>query len=308
MTMAAIGHNLPTPSEWLHAVLHSQRVTRIAQHLALVLFHVMDEKGAAQASVRDLERITGWGRQAIADHLGELEDFIDITLGTGRAKSRFELQCQITEALEMIRVHEADAKTNNLAVHQTDAKTDATVASALAASTADAKTVVSVQADAKLAPRARIESPSGIDSTLKFSLEQSRAGAEASAVDAPKIDLDDLSNRLTRVCNGALDNPVNCQGLLSMAIPLMWIREGCDLEFDIVPTLAAMAKKNHGKRLRSWQYFSAAIRDARDARLRGLGGAPPLPTKSGIVARGLSPEQQARVDAALKKGRTSQNA
>lgn len=84
------------------------------------------------------------------------------------------------------------------------------------------------------------------------------------------LDMDELSDRLIGACNGALDNPVNCQGLLNLSTPLMWIDQGCDLDRDILPTLVAVGKARHGARIRSWGYFSGAIAKARDARLAGL--------------------------------------
>lgn len=84
------------------------------------------------------------------------------------------------------------------------------------------------------------------------------------------LDMDVLSDRLIGACNGALDNPVNCQGLLNLSTPLMWLDQGCDLDRDILPTLVAVGKARHGARIRSWGYFSGAIAKARDARLAGL--------------------------------------
>jgi len=79
----------------------------------------------------------------------------------------------------------------------------------------------------------------------------------------------DLSEQLLAACNGALDNPVNCQGLLMMAEPRMWLEQGCDLEKDILPTLRDMGRRYHGKRVRSWNFFSGAIADAKRAREKG---------------------------------------
>lgn len=85
-----------------------------------------------------------------------------------------------------------------------------------------------------------------------------------------------LGDVLTGACNGALDNPVNCLGLASLATPIMWINEGCDLDADILPTLRGFGVTLHGKRIRSWGYFTKAIQEARDARLKGMptGSAP----------------------------------
>lgn len=165
---SVVGHNLPTAREWLYAVLHSGEVTRVGQHLALVIFHIVDENGHLTASVRDLERITGWGRQTIADHLGELKVFMAVQLGVGRGKSEFDLQCKITRAVNELRcvrqldangmrkpallVHKPDAavqEADTTTVRQPDTMVDTNVASA----------VVAILPDTKSEPsRARIES------------------------------------------------------------------------------------------------------------------------------------------------------
>ena len=182
-----IGHNLPTAREWLHAVLHSGEVTRVGQHLALVIFHSVDEKGRLEASVRDLERITGWGRQTIADHLGELKVFMSVQLGVGRAKSVFDLQCKISRALNELRivrqtdttracgtaliVHEADTSVqqpDTTTVRETDAMVDTNVASTSLAVLPDTKPPLS---------RARIESSLREDSyTLEAVSEEKKEG------------------------------------------------------------------------------------------------------------------------------------
>ncbi len=149
-------------------------------------------------------------------------------------------------------------------------------------------------------PRACIVLPSEVDSTLKnSSLEQSREPAQA-----PKIDLDEVYNKLLVACNGALDNPVNCQGLLSLVAPQMWLDQGCDLERDILPAVKAVAKKNHGKRLRTWNYFTEAVKEARDVRLKGLGPVP-ITSTTKLTAKGLTEDQRARVEAALGKAKTN---
>lgn len=79
-----------------------------------------------------------------------------------------------------------------------------------------------------------------------------------------------LNDRLIAACNGALDNPVNCMGLLNLSIPQMWIRDGADIDLDVIPTLEAAGKKYHGKRIRDWNYFSGMIGDAKAKRLRGM--------------------------------------
>lgn len=118
------GRNERTAEDWLEAILHSGQVTRVAQHLALVIFHIADEKGVAAISMRELERITGWSKSTLAAHLAEIKTFIDVTLGRGRGRSTFALQGMITEAVVAIRsVQQPDAKSEvpNDSVHDKDA-------------------------------------------------------------------------------------------------------------------------------------------------------------------------------------------
>ena len=97
--------NMRTREDWLAAVLSGRDVTRISQHLALVIYHLADPAtGIAKRSLRELEAITGWGRSTIADHLAELEVFMRIYLGQGRGKSTFEIECEITRAVQQQRV------------------------------------------------------------------------------------------------------------------------------------------------------------------------------------------------------------
>ena len=86
----------------------------------------------------------------------------------------------------------------------------------------------------------------------------------------PKSEFEKLSERLLTACNGALDNPANCMGLLNLQIPNMWMQRGADLELDVIPTLTAAGKKYHGKRIRDWNYFTGMIFDALKRRLAGL--------------------------------------
>lgn len=93
--------------------------------------------------------------------------------------------------------------------------------------------------------------------------------------------LDELHSRLVEACNGSLDNPVNCLGLLSMATPQMWLERGADFERDVIPTLEAAGKKYHGKRIRDWSYFTGMVADAvekRRAPMKPGKAAPPRET------------------------------
>jgi len=79
-----------------------------------------------------------------------------------------------------------------------------------------------------------------------------------------------LYDRLITAANGALDNPVNCQGLLNIAVPQMWLDSGADLDRDVIPTLEAAGKRYCGKRIRDWSYFTGMVAETRAKRERGL--------------------------------------
>jgi len=95
---------------------------------------------------------------------------------------------------------------------------------------------------------------------------------EGSAVAAPpsKPDSKSLYERLITAANGALDNPVNCQGLLNTAVPQMWLERGADLDRDVIPTLEAAGVKHCGKRIRDWSYFTGMVAETKTKRERGL--------------------------------------
>lgn len=107
--------------------------------------------------------------------------------------------------------------------------------------------------------------------TLSNSSEVAAAASARKVADAQLSPLD-LEEQLIEACNGALDNPANCSGLLNLSIPMMWIREGADLETVILPTLRAAGKRYHGKRVRDWSYFTGMVTEAKARVARGLPG------------------------------------
>ena len=114
----APGHNGMTRDEWIHAILRSGEVTRISQHLALVIYHLSDPAtNMAQLSARDLEAITGWGRTTIREHVDEIDMFIRVRWGQGRAKAIFELQGVITEAVRPLRMAREGHVGGNISGH-----------------------------------------------------------------------------------------------------------------------------------------------------------------------------------------------
>jgi hypothetical protein len=127
--------NMMTREDFLHRILHSGEITKIGQHLALVIFLLAEGNNQLHTSVRDLERITGWSKSMISDHLDELRIFMRMHFGTGRAKTLFELQGVIEDALATAVVSATRTRTPDLAsasrtqdetsVRQPDATVDA---------------------------------------------------------------------------------------------------------------------------------------------------------------------------------------
>ena len=137
-----------TRDEFLRRIMHSGEVTKIAQHLALVIFLCAEGTNQTRMSVRDLERITGWTRTAISDHLAELKIFMEITFGSGRAKTLFQLQGVIEQAISAAVVSGTLASTPAATA---DANLVARQADAIVAKEADANPVVASQPDAVVA-------------------------------------------------------------------------------------------------------------------------------------------------------------
>lgn len=102
----------------------------------------------------------------------------------------------------------------------------------------------------------------------------SRAAERPSAV----VVLDGLQEKLLDAANGALANFVTAPQLMHLGIPQMWLEQGADLERDVLPTLKVVAAKHKQRKssrpIRSWDYFSSAVSDAKSARENGL----PAPT------------------------------
>lgn len=83
--------------------------------------------------------------------------------------------------------------------------------------------------------------------------------------------LDGLQAKLEMAAAPALASVASHPGLLNLSIPLMWLEEGCDLDRDVLPTIAEIARKRAGKGLIThWNYFTQAIANAKEAREAGL--------------------------------------
>lgn len=143
-----------------------------------------------------------------------------------------------------------------------------------------------------------------IDTDTDTEIDKSAVGAgknQPQNCAANPDELTALSDRLLAACNGALDNPANCMGLLAVTEPRMWIEQGCDLERDIIPTLVAAGKRHHGKRIRSWGYFTGMVIEARDRRMRGVPASPASPdvaAKKPLLPSEIYKQRQAAKEAA----------
>lgn len=107
--------------------------------------------------------------------------------------------------------------------------------------------------------------------------EQSRA--ETDPEQQPREharDLGDLETRLLAAAGWEAGKVSDGMGVLA---PITRLQEaGCDLDLDILPTIARVAARGFRKPPQSWAYFERAIVEARDARLRPVpapGQGPP---------------------------------
>jgi hypothetical protein len=96
---------------------------------------------------------------------------------------------------------------------------------------------------------------------------------------------------------GAAD-PAKSQGLyLTANCIAAWVRHGCDLEADVLPTIAAMTAQPRSSPISTWRFFEAAVYRARDLRLAEpppQNATPSQPQATGAVrARDPQPAKSA---------------
>jgi uncharacterized protein YdaU (DUF1376 family) len=125
-------------------------------------------------------------------------------------------------------------------------------------------TTVAENNDLPLASPSPSPSPSPLDTTGEGGVSSTARGAVL------RFDLAVLSRRLFEAADGALASEAVAPGLAAMTIPQMWIDSGADLERDILPTVCAIAAKRRGARIKTWNYFTDAIAEAKAVRERGL--------------------------------------
>jgi uncharacterized protein YdaU (DUF1376 family) len=127
-----------------------------------------------------------------------------------------------------------------------------------------------------------------IDGTIDHAIEVKKSEPNQTPFIEPepitrKNDVDDVArarvevlpdgflDRMLKAAGPVLDDPVNTAGLLMPSTPIMWLREGCSFELDVIPALESIAVARAGKsKVRDWNYFTKAVSNAKDARERKL--------------------------------------
>lgn len=84
---------------------------------------------------------------------------------------------------------------------------------------------------------------------------------------ARAIDFETMCKRLNEAAAPAIANPAAYPGLLNFSTPSWWLEQGCDLDRDVLPAVAEVARKRAGKqKITTWDYFTAAVANAKAKR------------------------------------------
>jgi uncharacterized protein YdaU (DUF1376 family) len=89
---------------------------------------------------------------------------------------------------------------------------------------------------------------------------------------AREIDPHELYEKLTEAANGSL-YPLAI-GLHAVAEPLMWIRQGADLDLDILPVIRDIAHKVEPQSISTWSYYARPVARQKKRREAGLPDVP----------------------------------
>lgn len=80
-----------------------------------------------------------------------------------------------------------------------------------------------------------------------------------------------LNEKLTDAAGPILAELASHPGLMNLSVPTMWLNSGADLDLDVLPTLREIAaKRRAAAKVKTWDYFTAAIANAKQRRERGL--------------------------------------
>ncbi|CAI9406572.1 hypothetical protein ANOBCDAF_01470 [Pleomorphomonas sp. T1.2MG-36] len=77
-----------------------------------------------------------------------------------------------------------------------------------------------------------------------------------------------LGRGLADAAGRALAELASAPGLIVLSEPMNWIANGCDFQADILPTIRARCSRARPSSIRSWSYFTEAVYQARDNRLK----------------------------------------
>lgn len=91
-------------------------------------------------------------------------------------------------------------------------------------------------------------------------------GSTSGSISEP--DGEALGRQLADAAGRALAEPASAPGLIVLSEPINWIANGCDLQADILPTIRARCSRARPSSIRSWSYFTEAVYQARDNRLK----------------------------------------
>lgn len=130
---------------------------------------------------------------------------------------------------------------------------------------------------------------SNTNTTISYNNQRSiTTPRENEAAALPSVDdLKRLSDRMFQAAGKALASEAVAPGLASMMVPQMWLDQGCDLELDVLGAVKLVAAKVKHP-IRSWDYFTPAVHEARDKR---LAGKPTRTAKVIPMVRDLTPEE-----------------
>lgn len=123
------------------------------------------------------------------------------------------------------------------------------------------------------------EKSSEINTPLKNHNLNLTVDDDAKCARAKPEDLDGLQKKLETAAEGALASPAACPGLLNLSTPQWWLEQGCDLDRDVLPAVAEVARRRAGKtKISTWDYFTNAVTEAKKKRERQLPDVVPKQT------------------------------
>jgi hypothetical protein len=81
-------------------------------------------------------------------------------------------------------------------------------------------------------------------------------------------DADDPGSACLAACGPGLSHDSRILIMKTEDVIADWLEEGCDLALDVLPVIRERTASAKPRTIRTWEYFSAAVRSSRDRRLR----------------------------------------